>query len=161
MLKLKLKYFGHLMQRADSLEKALMLGNNEGRRRRGNGRWDDWMASPTQRIWVWASSGNWWWTGKPGMCCSPWGLKESDTTERLNNNKAKMSTEAVSMWYNELFFASVTLLIRSLIPYMPIIIRGKKQDSPKSHPPTQGKWTVWTARRVRMLPGVDPGSLFT
>ena len=38
MLKLKLKYFGHLMQRADSLEKALMLGNNEGRRRRGNGR---------------------------------------------------------------------------------------------------------------------------
>ena len=66
-LMLKLQHVGHLMQRADSLEKALMLGNNEGRRRRGNGRWDDWMASPTQRIWVWASSGNWWWTGKPGL----------------------------------------------------------------------------------------------
>ena len=35
ILKLKLKYFGHLMQRADSLEKTLMLGNIEGRRRRG------------------------------------------------------------------------------------------------------------------------------
>ena len=36
MLKLKLKYFGHLMQRADSLEKTLMLGKIEGRRRRGD-----------------------------------------------------------------------------------------------------------------------------
>ena len=35
MLKLKLQYFGHLMQRADSLEKSLMLGKIEGRRRRG------------------------------------------------------------------------------------------------------------------------------
>ena len=38
MLKLKLQYFGHLMQRDDSLEKALMLGNIEGRRRRGQQR---------------------------------------------------------------------------------------------------------------------------
>ena len=38
MLKLKLQYFGHLMQRADSLEKILMLGKTEGRRRRGRQR---------------------------------------------------------------------------------------------------------------------------
>ena len=38
MLKLKLQYFGHLMQRVDSLEKTLMLGKNEGRRRRGQQR---------------------------------------------------------------------------------------------------------------------------
>ena len=38
MLKLKLQYFGHLMRRADSLEKTLMLGKIEGRRRRGKGR---------------------------------------------------------------------------------------------------------------------------
>ena len=38
VLKLKLQYFGHLMQRADSLEKTLMLGNTEGRRRRGQQR---------------------------------------------------------------------------------------------------------------------------
>ena len=43
MLKLKLQYFGHLMQRADSLEKTLMLGKIEGRRRRGRQRmrWSD------------------------------------------------------------------------------------------------------------------------
>ena len=53
MLKLKLQYFGHLMQRANSLEKTLMLGKIEGRRRRGWQRMR-WMASPTQWTWVWA-----------------------------------------------------------------------------------------------------------
>ena len=71
MLKLKLQYFGHLMQRADSLEKTLMLGKIEGRRSRG---WqrnvDDWMASPTPWTWVWVNSRRWWWTGK-SACCSP------------------------------------------------------------------------------------------
>ena len=130
-MKLKLQYFGHLMWRADSLEKTLMLGKTEGRRRSGwqrrrwldgitgsmdmslsklwglmmdrrpgmlqsmklqsdtteqliwselNGCWerlksgreganrgrDGWMASPTRLIWVWANSGRWWWTGRPG-----------------------------------------------------------------------------------------------
>ena len=47
-LMLKLQYFGHLMRWADSLEKTLMLGKIEGRRRRGKRGWDGWMASPTQ-----------------------------------------------------------------------------------------------------------------
>ena len=68
MLKLKLQYSGHLMQRTDSFEKTLMLGKIEGRRRRGQGRgWDGWMASRTQWAWVWISFGSWWWTGKPGV----------------------------------------------------------------------------------------------
>ena len=48
MLKLKVQYFGHLMQRVDSLEKTLMLGVIGGRRRRGRQRKDGWMASLTQ-----------------------------------------------------------------------------------------------------------------
>ena len=48
MLKLKLQYFGHLMQIADSLEKTLMLGSTEGRRRTGLRGLDSWMASQTQ-----------------------------------------------------------------------------------------------------------------
>ena len=48
MLKLKLQYFGHLMQRADSFEKPLMLGKIESSRRRDDKGWDGWMASPTQ-----------------------------------------------------------------------------------------------------------------
>ena len=48
MLKMKLQYFGHLMLRTDSLEKTLMLGKIEGRRRRGQQRMTWWMASSTQ-----------------------------------------------------------------------------------------------------------------
>ena len=59
MLKLKLQYFGLLMQRTDSLEKTLMLGKIEGRRRRDDRGWDGWMASPTQWTWVWVNSGSW------------------------------------------------------------------------------------------------------
>ena len=66
MLKLKLQYFGHLMWRTDSLEKTLMLGKIEGRRR-GDRDWDGWMTSLTWWTWVWARSGSWWWTGKPGV----------------------------------------------------------------------------------------------
>ena len=55
MLKLKLQYFRHLMWRADSFEKILMLGKIEGGRRRG---WDGWMASLTQWTWVWVNSGS-------------------------------------------------------------------------------------------------------
>ena len=66
MLKLKSQYFGHLMQRTDSLEKTLILGKIESRRRRGDDRgWDGWMASPTRWTWVWVNSGSWWWTGRP------------------------------------------------------------------------------------------------
>ena len=64
MLKLKLQYFGHLMQRTDSLEKTLMLGKMDARRRGWRG-WNGWMALPALWTWVWVSSGRWWWTGKP------------------------------------------------------------------------------------------------
>ena len=66
MLKLKLQSFGHLMWRTDSLEKTPILGKIEGRRRRGRQEMVG-MASLTQWTWVWASSGSWWWTGKPGV----------------------------------------------------------------------------------------------
>ena len=82
MLKLKLQHFGHLIQRADSFEKTLMLGKIKGGRRRGWQQLNGWMASPTGWTWVWVSCGSWWWTGKPG--------KESDTTERLNLLKTQI-----------------------------------------------------------------------
>ena len=82
MLKLKLQYFGHLMQGTDSLEKTLMLGKIEGLRDKRE--WDGWMAPPPWCTWLWASSRSWWRTGTL-VCCSPWGYKSrtqlSDWTE--------------------------------------------------------------------------------
>ena len=80
MLKLKLQYFGHLMGRTDSLEKTLMLGKIEGRRRRDElVGWHHWLYGHEfeQAPGVGEGQGSL-------ACCSPWDRKESDTTERLN-----------------------------------------------------------------------------
>ena len=63
---LKLQYFGYQIRRTDSLEKMLMLGKIEGRRRRGRQRMR-WLDGITDLIDMSLSSGSWWWTGKPGV----------------------------------------------------------------------------------------------
>ena len=88
MLKLKLQYFGHLMWRADSVEKTLMLGRIEGRRRRGR---EDEMVGWHH----WLDGHGFGWTlgfgaGQGGLvCCCSWGHKELDTTEQLNWTELK------------------------------------------------------------------------
>ena len=85
-LMLKLQYFGHLMRKTDSLEKTGMLGKIEGGRRGDNRGWDGWMASLTHghEFELALGVGD----GQGGLaCCSPWGRKESDMTERLNRTE--------------------------------------------------------------------------
>ena len=65
MLKLKLQYFGHMMQRANSLEKPWSWEKLRAGGEEGNRGWDSWMASLTQWTWVLANSGTLWRTGKP------------------------------------------------------------------------------------------------
>ena len=81
---LKLQYIGHLMQRADSLEKTLMLGKIEGRRRRGRQRmrWLDGINQLNGHEFEQAPGVG---DGQGSLaCCSPRGYKESDTIEQLN-----------------------------------------------------------------------------
>ena len=66
MLKLKLWYFGHLMWRTDSFKRPWCWERSKAGEGGDRG-WDGWMASSTQWKWVWASSGRWWWIGKPGV----------------------------------------------------------------------------------------------
>ena len=67
MLKLKLQYFGHLMGRADWLEKDPDAEKDWGQEEKGTTGRDGWMALPTQWTWVWVNSRSWWLTGRPGV----------------------------------------------------------------------------------------------
>ena len=67
MLKMKLQYFGHLMQRDDSFEKTLMLGKSEGRRWRGRQRMRCLDGITYSMDMSWSKLREWWWTGRPGM----------------------------------------------------------------------------------------------
>ena len=91
MLRLKLQYFGHLMGRTDSLEKTPMLGKIEGRRRRGQQkmRWLDGITDSIDmnlsKLWELVMD------RRSLACCSPWGRKEWNMTERLNWTELNLS----------------------------------------------------------------------
>ena len=94
ILKLKLQYFGHLMQRTDSFEKTLMLGRLKVGGEWENRGWDGWMASLIQ------------WTQTPGVgdgqgglaCCSPWGRNKSGMTEQLNWTEINCDVYYIMDW---------------------------------------------------------------
>ena len=96
MLKVKLQYIGHLMQRANSLEKILLLGKIEGRRRRRDRGWDGWMASPTQWTWAWANSGKagilWSMRSQSWIWLSDW----TTTKAALECNRTKNNSTSIT-----------------------------------------------------------------
>ena len=101
MLKLKLQYFGHLLQRADSLEKTLMLGEIGGRRKKGRQRmrWLDGITDGCEFEWTLGVG-----DGQGGMmCCSSWGRKRMNSTEGLNWTEWNIShkQEHISVGWNE------------------------------------------------------------
>ena len=104
-LMLKLQHFVHLMQKTDSLEKTLMLGKIEGKRRRGWQRMSWLDASLTQWTWAWVSSTSWWWTGKLGML-------QSMRSQRVRHNWAtelNWTTEGCNIFMKSFYWNITTL----------------------------------------------------
>ena len=93
MLKLRLQYFSHLMQRTHWLERPWCWERLKAGGEGDNRGWHSWMTSPTWWTWAWASSRSWWWTGKPGVL-------QSTGLQRVRHD-----------WVTELSWASEILIL--------------------------------------------------
>ena len=99
-MKRKLQYFGHLMGRAESLEKPLMLGKIEGKREKGATEdemvgWHHWLNGREFEQTLEDSEGQ-----GSLACCSPWGQKELDSTEQLNDNNKVRNKKIIVKYKN-------------------------------------------------------------
>ena len=97
MLKLKLQYCGHLVQRADSLEKTLMLGKTEAGEEATEDEmvgWHHWLNGPESEQTPGDGEGQ-----GSLVCCSLWGCKGSDTTEWVHNNNKDLLMRCNSVFY--------------------------------------------------------------
>ena len=139
MLKPKLQYFGHMMQRTDSLEKTLMLGKLKAGGDGDDRRWDGWMASLIQWIWVWASSRSWWWTEKPGVLQPHKGVAKSwtwlsDWTDKVKiwGEKALRSNQLKKVIW-QIFPKEISK--SNFFKYYVILLRGFPSGSPVKNSP--------------------------
>ena len=100
MMKLQFQYFGHLMLRTDSLQETLMLGKIEGKREKGATEdemvgWHHWLNGREFEQTLEDSEGQ-----GSLACCSPWGQKELDSTEQLNDNNKVRNKKIIVKYKN-------------------------------------------------------------
>ena len=124
MLKLKLQYFGTWCEETSHWKRPWCCGRLRARREEGNRGWDGWMASLTQKTWVWANSGRQWRTGKPGVLQSM-GLQSllwlSDWTTTVWWLESNLLLFCKGIWY---LYSRGTLLYQVLLLYLRILVLG-------------------------------------
>ena len=128
MLKLKLQYFGHLMWRADSFEKTLMLGKIEGREK-GTTKvemvgWHHWLDGHKSEWTLGVGDGQ-----GSLACCSSWGRKELDTTEWLSWIEAPLSME----FFRQQYWSGLPFPLPGLMPDPEIKPMSFESVMPSSH----------------------------
>ena len=95
-----LQYFGHLMWRADSMEKTLMLRKIEAKGEQDDSGWGGLMASLIQWTWVWVNSGSWLWTAWPGMLQSVGSQRvRHDWATELNCTERQKAPPSLCVYY--------------------------------------------------------------
>jgi len=134
-LMLKPQYFGHLMWRTTHLKRPWCWERLKAGGEGDDRGWDGWMAAPTWWTWVWASSGSWWWTGKPGML-------QSMGSQKVRHDWMTELTD----WHKTINFFSLHTLVwvgflrfateRSLANWINLI----KQNSSAAHYHHIGMW---------------------
>ena len=102
-------------------------------------RWDGWMASPTQWAWVWANSGSWWWTGRPGRAAI-YGVTKSRTW--LSDWTELNWTESLTARINQAFLNQVYLNIIKIIFILKLYPLGLPGGSVVKNPPANVGDTV-------------------
>ena len=101
MLKLKLQHFGHLMQRMIYWKRSWCWERLKAGGEGDDRGWDGWMASLTPWTWVWASSGSWWWTGRPGVLGSLWlALKTGNQKNKINKIETSFFENLIEIGYS-------------------------------------------------------------
>ena len=149
MLKLKLQSFGHLMWRADSLEKTLMPGKIEGRRRKGMTEdemvgWHHWLNGHEFEQTLGDGEGQ-----GSLACYSPWGHKESNVTEQLNNGqkflRSQESRDSITGWFRLRVSCAVVVGCQSRLPSLEGLTEAGPSDS-------WGFIPTAVARRPQFLP---------
>ena len=107
ILKLKLQYCGHLMQRTDSLEKHRCWERFKAGGEADDRGWAGWMASLMWWMWLWVGSGSWWWTGKPGVL-------QFTGSQRVGHDWATELTELTGLFWKLIWDNSHTFHIHCL-----------------------------------------------
>ena len=116
MLKLKLQYFGTWCEKPTHEKRLWCWERLKAGGEVGNREWDGWMTSLSQRTWVWASSGRWWRTGKPGVLQSmgfqrvrhDW-VRNNNQVSWTNDNGIKNTRITLSYEYIHINFSIIAI----------------------------------------------------